>query len=598
MSSLIPRTFLETLPGAMIQIDTHGCIHDFNAAADRALGRLLVNEPLAQRLDAQGAFRLAAILSGDEQPSRTFPEFEACIGDRRFRLAVGPASAVDAQRLVQLTDITKFRAMSKQLKESEQRYRSLFSEHPDAVYCLDVDGRFLEVNRRTTELTGYRYEQLIGQCWTAVVVEEDRAAVRGHFRRVLAGSPCSYRCRVIDHADSERVVQVTNVPMIVDGEVMGVFGIAQDRTEQYRLEEERWLLRVSMAQIHDTIIITDIWPLDEPGPRMVFVNEAVERMTGYRPDELLGRSPRLFQGADTDPEACRRMREALEARQPIKEVLINYRKDGTPFWNELEIVPIAATGSGEQEYFASVQRDITERKQRELELHHSRQELHRLYNAQENIREEERRRIARDLHDDLGQLLITMKLDLGRIIYELPALPEPHAERLQGMVDFIDEVIEQVREIAANLHPSILDDLGFEAAAEWFLERCAQRYDLSIGWQPGAGVSGRAVGEIATALFRMLQESLTNIHRHARASRVLVHYDEDDARAWLEVIDDGVGFAPDVVRKSGVGLAGMRERVSMFGGHLDVQSTIGKGTRVCITLPLEEVEHDSHRYRG
>lgn len=369
---------------------------------------------------------------------------------------MGPSSPVDEQRVIQLADITKFRALSRQLKKSEQRYHSLFLEHPDAVYSLSLDGRFLEVNRRTTELTGYRYEQLLGQHWEAVVVEKDRATVHQHFRQVLEGQSCSYRCRVLDRTGGERVAQVTNVPMIVDDEVVGVFGIAQDGTELYQ----------------------------------------------------------------------------------------------------------------------------------------SRQALRRLYNAQEKVREEERRRIARDLHDDLGQMLTAMKLDLGRIIHELPGLPGDHVERLRERSYFVDEVIEKVRDIAANLRPSILDDLGFEAAAEWFLQQCAKRDQLDIRWQPGSGVSGQAVGETATVLFRILQECLTNIRRHARASRVLVLYDERDDRARLEVSDDGIGFIPQATQERGVGLTGMRERVTMLGGTLGVESSPGMGTRIGITLPLEPGHHD------
>lgn len=580
-------TSLDALPGAMLQIDGLGRIRDRNRAAVRIVSRLAIDESLIEWMDSQGAARLMAILADGEQPPWGWPEFEAIISERRFRLTVGPRLP-DGARLVHLTDITEFRRLSRQLKESEQRYRSLFREHPDAAYSLSTDGHFREVNRRTTELTGYDYEQLLGQHWEAVVVEEDREATRDHLQGVLKGHPCCYRCRVQDQSGVVRVAQVTNVPMIVGGEVVGVFGIAQDITEHSRMAEQRRLLQASMTQIHDVILITETRPLDEPGPRIVFVNEAVERLTGYRPDELIGHSPRIFQGPATDAAALRRIREALETRRPSKEVLINYRKDGTAFWNELEIVPIAATSMTGCEYFAAVQRDISTRMRRESQLQQSQQALRRLYKAQESVREEERRRIARDLHDDLGQMLIAMKLDLGRVIQELPALPAPHTERLHEQMDFVDEVIEKVRETAANLRPAVLDDLGFEAAAEWFLDQCAHRYQLDIHWQLGAGVTGSAVGETATVLFRILQECLTNIHRHARASQVTVQYDEYDSQSRLEVRDDGIGFHPASMREQGFGLAGMRERVSMLGGALEVESSPGKGACVITTLPLEQ----------
>jgi len=240
----------------MIKVDTHGRIQNFNRVADKAMRGLIVGESLVNRLDAKAGAFLTAILAGEEQSCEDFLEFEACVDDRRFLFTVGLLQIADAQFLVQISDITEFREISNQLKESEQRYRSLFLEHPDAVFSLDLNGRFREVNRRTTELTGYEYEQLLGYHWETVVIEEDRDAVHRHFQQVLEGHSSSFSCRITDHGGRDRVAEVINVPMIVDGNVVGVFGIAQDRTEHYRLEEQQRLLETSMAQIRDVIMIT------------------------------------------------------------------------------------------------------------------------------------------------------------------------------------------------------------------------------------------------------------------------------------------------------------------------------------------------------
>jgi len=579
---------IEALPGATVRVDAAGRIRDINLAAGMALPTLAVGNLLAQVLDEEGVSHFNKLLAGKDRPPRGFNEFEARITGRRFRFLVGAALGDNADRYVKLTDITEFRSMSKRVLESEQRYRSLFSEHPDAVFSLGTDGRFVELNRRTSLLTGYRYDHIIGHQWEDFLHQDDVQLARTHFETVLQGNPCFYDCRVLDSDGEESVVHVTNIPMIVSGQIVGVFGVARDMTARHRLEARQTLLLASMAKIHEVIIITETSPLDEPGPRIVFVNDGVERLTGYRVDELMGRSPRIFHGPDTDPAACRRLAQALHARRPVKEVLLNYRKDGTPFWNELEIVHIAASGIDGREYFAAVQRDVTERKRQEQELQQSQEELRRLNSAQAGIREEERRRISRDLHDGLGQMLTAMKLELSLATNEMPAR---YGERMKEIVDFVDEIIDQVRETAANLRPGILDDLGFEAAAEWYLERHSSRYALDIRWLPDAANMARASGQTGTALFRILQECITNISRHATASRTVVRFEEKDDLAVLEVSDDGKGF-DTLKRWPGLGLLGMRERVAMLGGDFSVDSVMGRGTRVRVSLPLEQNKND------
>lgn len=579
---------IDRLPGAMLRVDPAGRICDLNEASQQMDSRFVPGKNLAHWLDSEGRAELEFCLSSDSELAGSACEFEVRIGERRFRLAVAGKACDDGSRMLQITEITEYRALSERVAMNEQRFRSLFSQNPDAVCSLDLEGRLVETNHITEYLTGHSQRQLCNYYWESLVEEADREAARTCFRAALAGRSCSYRCKVTDRQGRRSLVQVTYIPIVVDGEVVGVFGVARDNTERYRLEENRRLLQACMAQVQDVIIITETEPLNPPGPRIVYVNDGVERMTGYRKYEVLGNTPRMFQGPDTDPAALKRVRVALERREPIKEVVVNYCKDGEPFWNEIEIVPIAATSTGERSYFASVQRDITQTKQREAELRRSQDELRRLSQAQEDILEHERRRIARDLHDELGQTLTALKLNLGMAVKDMPELEPAHVRRLEDMVQFVDGAVEKVREISSNLRPAILDDLGFEAAAEWFLGECAKRAGLDVHWHSGPAGEGRVRGEIATALFRILQECMTNVTRHSNASEVVIDYHEAAESAVLEVRDNGEGFDPGQVRKSGFGLVGIRERVTMMQGHLTVESAIGRGVHIHVELPLEE----------
>lgn len=577
---------MDAIPGAILRLDSEGIIRGMNAAAENLLESLSLGAHLPSRLEVVAAQQLQAALLMPPGTSIERLEFEAKIGERRYRFALASESMHNGIRAAQVTDITEFRLISEQVVESEQRFRSLFSENPDAVFSLSLEGRFVDANHCTLELTDFSLEELINCEWESVVPEEDQQLVRDSFERVLRGCPSHFDCRIISRSGSVSRVAVTHIPIYVGGEMVGVFGIAKDKTETYRVEERSRLLRACVAKIQDVVIITETNPLDEPGPRIIFANEAAEAMTGYRPEELIGKTPRLFQGPETDRVALDRIRAALTARQRVKEVLLNYCKDGQPYWNEVEIVPLAPTSPEEPEYFASIQRDITQVKQRELELRRSQMELRRLTSAQHSLLEKERRRIARDLHDELGQSLTAMKFNMSMALPNLTGLSEKERQGLQTSINKIDGIIDQVRKISANLRPAMLDDLGFEAAAEWFLGQVSDREALDVRWLPKLEGKSRAQGDLATALYRILQECMTNITRHAQASEVNIEYLETDTQAKLEVVDNGIGFYPGASDTEGFGVLGMRERVAMLGGQFIIESAIDRGTRVFVTLPF------------
>ncbi|WP_404362958.1 PAS domain S-box protein [Marinobacter sp.] len=576
---------MDVMPGAVIRLDTAGYITDLSRNAEHIDAPLKVRKCFPEMLDRKAADWLHAALAGKQDP--TSRELEATIGSQRFRLTIGSEPDPDGGYLLQLPDITEYRALSQTLAWNEQRYRSLFSENPDAVFSLDPEGRFLEINQATLDLTGYSRPELIVCNWEDFVNPADRERARVSFGAALVGNPSSFRCRMINREDRTVIAQVTHFPIVVEDELVGVFGVARDKTQRYQLEQSRRLLRTCVDQIHEVIMITEMEPGEQTGPRIEFVNQAVKRIAGYSPDELIGQSPCVFQGNATQSPALDRIREARRNRQAITEELLSYRSDGTPFWNEMEVVPVPSAHEGESGHFVWVLRDITQAKQREAELHRSREELRRLSQAQDSMLENERKRIARDLHDELGQSLTALKLQLAVALNQSSELPESHVQRLRLLVETTEGMIDRVRETAANLRPAMLDDLGFEAAAEWFLDRCASGDGLDVHWLAQLEThSSRVTGDTATALFRILQECMTNVVRHARASSVEVWYEESADTARLIVVDDGVGFDPGSVDSRGLGLVGIRERVALLDGDLLLESALGKGVRLVVTLAL------------
>jgi len=214
------------------------------------------------------------------------------------------------------------------------------------------------------------------------------------------------------------------------------------------------------------------------------------------------------------------------------------------------------------------------------------EQLRQLSAHLQNIREEERIHIAREMHDELGQLLTGFKMDVSWLRKRLAANNDPALlEKLEGMVGLTDEAVRFVRKISAELRPSILDDLGLIPALEWHNREFEKRYNIKIEFQSHIQ-DLKIPPSIATGIFRMYQESLTNVARHSGAKKVSAILDVTDENIHLSIADDGKGFDTGTTERKTLGLLGMKERAIMIGGKLEIKSQPGKGTHILITIPI------------
>lgn len=228
--------------------------------------------------------------------------------------------------------------------------------------------------------------------------------------------------------------------------------------------------------------------------------------------------------------------------------------------------------------------DVTKRILESAELEHSRHELRQLSASMARAREGARLHIARELHDELGQRLSALKLDLASLDPADDAAG--FAERVAAMLGMLDETMTAVRRIAADLRPLMLDDLGLIAALEWLARDSARRMGIEVTVH--LGQQDPALGnEATTAVYRIVQEALTNVARHARATDVRIELREAAGEVVLTVQDNGVGFAPEAARKPGsFGLLGIRERAQLLGGSMHTENPLGGGARITVRLPL------------
>jgi signal transduction histidine kinase len=276
---------------------------------------------------------------------------------------------------------------------------------------------------------------------------------------------------------------------------------------------------------------------------------------------------------------------ASQAVVPILQERIA-RLDGEP--RDVEIALASLPDHG-RTTVQMVLTDITERERGKREIERSRSELRRLAASLVDAREEERKRIARELHDELGQRLTALKMELSAL--QPPAasgLATPAQQHLTEALAMLDDTVATVRRIATHLRPAMLDDLGLVAAIEWLARDFSRHVGVAVQLQLQLEDDDSGLSDTqTTALYRMVQEALTNIARHAKAKHALVSLQRDGRELVLRVQDDGVGISPDALRREGShGLMGLRERALGLDGQLSVERAPEGGTCVTVRLPL------------
>jgi two-component system sensor histidine kinase UhpB len=354
-----------------------------------------------------------------------------------------------------------------------------------------------------------------------------------------------------------------------------------DNIERRRVEE---VLRQSEERFRRLVEVMPVavYVCDKAG-RIQSYNDRAVKLWGREP--VLGANAQRYCGSlrlyspdgkwvpHQESKMAEVLRTGIEARD--LEVVIE-RPDGSRITVLVNIVPLR-DGDGELIGAMNCLQDITERKRAQEELQHSFGQLRALAGRLQIVREEERKRAAREIHDQLGQALTAIKIDLSSLIPE-------QEQRFESLFRLIDETIESVRRISTELRPGILDE-GLLAAVEWATEEFQSRTGTKCRLDVPADdiVIDR---EVATALFRILQETLTNVARHANATHVSVRLAKGDDGLTLEVHDDGKGISEEqVAADSSLGILGMRERAVLLGGELAISGAPGEGTTMTVRIP-------------
>lgn len=480
-------------------------------------------------------------------------------------------------------------------RRNEERMGDMFRAISEGLIFQNKDGIIVDVNPAAEQLLGLILEQLVGrtcmdQGWQTI--REDHTLLEGdqHPAMVALRTGQSVRNQVLGIVAAGRDLRW----MIVDANP--IFGHGQeapdsvvttffDVTERKQAETE---LRIAATafQSREGMMVTD------HNGVILRVNRVFTEITGYTAEEVVGQTPRLLQSGRHDTFFYRKMWKAILGTGGWQGEIWDRRKNGDlcPLWLTISAVKDDA---GAVTHFVGTHSDMTERKSAETamlslnhELSESRQRVRALAAQNENRLEGERKHIAQEVHDELGQVLTALRMDLSVLAMRFGALDPSVNDKVLEMKRLVDRAILGVRNVAVNLRPPALD-MGLVPAIEWLCSEFTRQTTIACAFD--AGEDNIDLDETrAVVIFRIVQESLTNVTRYARASQVEINLGRHGSLLGLEIRDNGCGF--DRVAAAGrktFGLLGMRERALALGGRVDIISAPGMGTVIGVSIPID-----------
>lgn len=455
----------------------------------------------------------------------------------------------------------KLRQRNERLREQSRRFRGIAETSFDVIFRVDTDVTITYISAASERTLGYAPEELTGEIFTDYVVDTSRERATTAYERLLGGQTVENLELTLEHADGSPVVfEINATPLTSDGSVTGIQGVARDVTDRKEREAE---LRVKNRAIDDAqlgVTIADANSSDNP---VVYVNDGFTRITGYSEDELLGRNHRILQGPATDPDTVARLRERIGAERSVSVELINYRTDGTPFWNSLMVTPVE-DADGDVSHFIGFLEDVTERKRTE--------QLIRLLN----------RVLRHNLRTDLNVLLGYSYLldDVADDAGE--GVGDRMRERIDRLVDLADDARTLERAAGAERRPTRIDP---ERLLQSVVAAHRERYpaaSITVAVETDRDIC--AGEELERAVSELVGNALA--HDTSPPTTVTISVETSDDGEWisLEITDDGPGISDletgviasgeetPLAHGTGLGLWLVNWIVTRYGGSFQIRT--------------------------
>lgn len=540
------------------------------------------NETAEQALEG-----IESVLNGTQRDCALDYECSSPLQERWFKMTILRQKKPGAGAIVTHSDITDRIWSERALHRSEERLRLLTDALPVLISYVDENQCYRFHNKGYEDWFGYSDGYVDGKHLREVLGEKAYDALRPRVEAALSGQLITFEDFIPYGRAGRRYVRIAYVPDYQDGSVRGFFALIEDLTERKQAEEQ---LRESRDRLSMIITGADVGTWDwniQAGT--VDVNDRFCTMLGYEAGGFGGDVRRFFDSLH--PDDVKRVHALVNAHFAGESEFYHcdFRLrsvDGAYKWIHDAGRLIERDPEGRPLRMVGIHVDINDRKLADEALHAHRQALRNLAAELSLTQEKERRQIADDLHDHIGQNLMLAKMKLG----ELNAVvPVQHAAAIDQIRVIFDQCIKDTRSLIQDLCSQVLYELGFEAALDWLVEQTQAKYGLrcSAEIQP---LQKPIREDRRVILFQAVRELLVNVAKHGRATRAKVSFQGDGARVRIQVADDGCGFdtslltLPESTGK-GFGLFSIRERLALLGGELQIDSIPGQGTTAIVTMP-------------
>ena len=459
----------------------------------------------------------------------------------------------------------------------------------DGMRLIDEDGKILLVNDSFCKIFNMQKDLLLNKPFSIVYTpSEQESALKSYQRDIRKNEIKTFFERENILWDGRKTwLEFSNSFLTLnDGKKITlsiIKEISKRKKTELEIRESEYKFKMLFNSANDAVFVTQLSPEKSYGD-FIEVNDVACKQLGYSKEEFLLLSP----SGIVSPKYINDFNIINE--QLLQEGHVLY--DTVYRAKDKKLFPVEVNSHlflfNEKLTVLSISRDITERKQAEEKLRRSSKLLRDLATHIQTVREEERTMIAREIHDELGQVLTVLKIQISLLSNKLNPDQVALKEKIDSLTSLIDKSVESVQKISSKLRPTILDELGLNAAIEWQTEefekltniKCSlilEKEDLNLNTNK------------STAIFRIFQEALTNIARHSKANLVNISLLIDQTNISLEITDNGIGISPEQIKDfKSLGIHGMQERAMIFGGQVSFDSFLGKGTKVKVEIPIDQ----------
>ena len=462
-------------------------------------------------------------------------------------------------------------------------YRSI-SESPVGIRIVSVEGKTIYANKAFLDI--YEFNNLEEFTNTPAI---SRYTAESYFqhqdrkkKRKEGNDVFDYEISIVCKNEKIRHVKVSRKEVLWNG-IRHFQVINIDVTDQRNAEEQIRKLSKAVEQSPDAICITN------PDGIIEYVNPRTIQLTGFSAEELINENVRIFSSGEKSKEEYAQLWQTILSGNIWIGELHNKKKNGELYWESTTISPIFDT-TGQITHFLAIKEDITERKRLDIALNQSEEQLRKFASHLLNVREDEKTALAREIHDDLGQILVALKIDTGllknKVVKSNPSIDsEEITVKFDNIVTLIDDTIKTARRIMNGLRPEVLEINGFVSAATSYLREFEDRYHINCEFI--SEISDIEMNfQQSLAFFRILQEALNNVAKHSKATLVKINHSNRSGKLILEISDNGIGFDKNISgRQDSYGMIGMKERVILLDGELEIISEVGHGTCVRVKIP-------------